>query len=173
VNFFEAYETGQIEPSGTPAQPGEKSNQALVDLLKEGQRRSQHWKCAWASYCQHYGGGIHDPGKHKTSFLVGFLDFLGQNANIGPDGSLGMMMPPEVHLNKRQRTGGQGPAGPPQTGDPEKDALVVKVKTHQRKGEVQNKEWENFCDINHGGVRDPVRHEKEVLVHFLQMHGLV
>lgn len=65
-----------------------RDNTQLISLLKEGQRRSQHWKYAWSGYCQQYGGGINDPSKHKPQFLVSFLDFLGQSGTIHADGSL-------------------------------------------------------------------------------------
>jgi len=54
----------------------------MPGLFKEGQRKSSNWKYAWASYCQTYGGGINDPKKHEASFLVGFLDFLGQRGQM-------------------------------------------------------------------------------------------
>lgn len=181
LRFFEAWERGEIEPSQNPPGVGENRSQQLVELLKEGQRRSQHWKAAWATYCQSYGGGVHDPAKHKQSFLVGFLDFLGSHGTIAPDGTIngllvvgnGSSAPP---LHKRQRVGVMAPGMPgyapsgwatPGSGDPQKDALVLRIKAHQRQGEMQNKEWESFCDLNHSGVRDPVRHDKEVLMHFV------
>lgn len=98
LQFLEAYQRGELSAQSTdeslsivPADLGGrgiKDNSILIDLLKEGQRRSQHWKHAWSGYCQQFGGGVNDPSKHKTHFLVSFLDFLGQHGTLSPEGSV-------------------------------------------------------------------------------------
>lgn len=166
-------------------------NTALADLVKEGQRRSTHWKQAWASYCQHYGGGLHDPMKHEQSFLVGFLDFLGQRGTMSFEMGVPMAMlqggiPDRGSLRSRPRgagpmmygIGGMGGAalgslgGGGGSGNPARDALAVRVKAWQRSGESQRQAWWAYCDEHLGGVRDPVRHEQEVLQTFLNQHGV-
>lgn len=100
--FLEAYQNGELsvqktddsgslvlaEPGGKGGGKDNRDNSILIDLLKEGQRRSQHWKHAWSGYCQQFGGGVNDPSKHKTNFLVSFLDYLGQHGTLNGDGSL-------------------------------------------------------------------------------------
>jgi len=160
----------------------------LSDLFKEGQRKSQHWKTTWAQYCQHYGGGVNDPAKHETSFLVGFMDLLGQRGNMAlqmmsPMMGMGMVpMPGSMSSErplKRMRIGGgsmysgSGYGGAQHSsGDPIKDQLVAQVKSYQRSGEEQKHQWWNFCDLQLGGVRDPMRHDGATLQNFLSLHGV-
>lgn len=173
-----------------------RDNTALISLMKEGQRRSQHWKVAWSGYCQMYGGGVNDPAKHKGHFLTSFLDFLGEQGTMGPDGSL-MPFPGMVSGDgcwgerpaKRHRgdagwanqaychalwAGGasHGRFAGPGGGDPTKDALVVRIKAYQRQADANREEWQNFCDELHGGVRDPARHSVEILERFVAQSGM-
>eukprot|EP00928_Gymnodinium_smaydae_P087963 TRINITY_DN72127_c0_g1_i1.p1 TRINITY_DN72127_c0_g1~~TRINITY_DN72127_c0_g1_i1.p1 ORF type:complete len:163 (+),score=21.17 TRINITY_DN72127_c0_g1_i1:147-635(+) len=83
-NFVTSYN------SGVRLESLEKSH--LAELFKEGQRRSTNFKQAWANYCSMYGSNKHDPTKHDTSFLVGFLDFLGHRASMSF--TVGGFMPP-------------------------------------------------------------------------------
>eukprot|EP00406_Dinophysis_acuminata_P070022 CAMPEP_0179272576 /NCGR_PEP_ID=MMETSP0797-20121207/32573_1 /TAXON_ID=47934 /ORGANISM="Dinophysis acuminata, Strain DAEP01" /LENGTH=250 /DNA_ID=CAMNT_0020980985 /DNA_START=59 /DNA_END=811 /DNA_ORIENTATION=- len=187
LKFMEGYQGGHLAPTQPAAAAGEQHSQGLVDLIKEGQRRSQHWKATWATYCMHYGGGINDPAKHKQAVLVGFLDFLGQHGAIAGSGpampSMMAVMPPPAdgeRLQKRPRVGAPmmqqlpapgmmpAPGGmmAKASGGPEKESLVNRIKAYQRQGELQKVDWGNFCDKNHGGVRDPARHDLQVLQQF-------
>merc|ERR1712224_472104 len=58
--------------------------------------------------------------------------------------------PPEPPA-KRQK--GQ----PVNTGDPQKDALIEKIKAFQRCGEEQRQAWWNFAEAQPGKHRDPLR----------------
>jgi len=139
----------------------------LAELFKEGQRKSTNWKNTWAQYCQHYGGGVHDPGKHEINFLVGFLDFLGQRGNLALSMMSSMMGVPMWQPN---------PMAPPakraRVGDHEKDQLVLRVKAYQRSGEDGKQNWWTYCDNQLGGVRDPARHDCTTLQQFIAAHGV-
>lgn len=171
------------------------TNANLAELFKEGQRKSANWKSAWAQYCQHYGGGMHDPGKHEVSFLVGFLDFLGQRGHMAltmlpQSPMLGMPGVVGAAPSKRPRPGmgqgggltgvyapgglGSGPSigAAPSTGDPMKDQLITRVKTYQRSGDEGKQQWWSYCDAQLGGVRDPARHDSAVLNQFITTHGV-
>eukprot|EP00927_Polykrikos_kofoidii_P056693 TRINITY_DN50781_c0_g1_i1.p1 TRINITY_DN50781_c0_g1~~TRINITY_DN50781_c0_g1_i1.p1 ORF type:complete len:437 (-),score=86.61 TRINITY_DN50781_c0_g1_i1:113-1348(-) len=50
----------------------------LVEFVKCGQRQSAHWKAAWHSYCDSQGGGFKDPARHEESFVLGFIEYVGQ-----------------------------------------------------------------------------------------------
>jgi len=56
--------------------------------------------------------------------------------------------------------------GPPQ--DSQHADLVRRVKTLQRKDEVQRRQWWRWCEAMGEGVRDPRRHTSEFLHEFLQ-----
>merc|ERR1711957_303836 len=57
------------------------------------------------------------------------------------------------------------------SGDAMKDKLVMQVKDYQRSGEEQKQTWWSFCDEAMGGIRDPAKHEKNVLQQFLRSQG--
>mmetsp|Transcript_36353 Transcript_36353/g.86937 ORF Transcript_36353/g.86937 Transcript_36353/m.86937 type:complete len:129 (-) Transcript_36353:120-506(-) len=127
---------------------------------------------------------MNDPEKKDVNFLVGFLDFLGQNGNMdqpvvpanggffnfrsAPVSAAGM--PPA----KRQRTDGSNGmmALPPPTSEPGKDALVQRIKTYQRSGEDAKQGWWAHCDQLLGGVRDPARHDLDMLQQFVESYGV-
>mmetsp|Transcript_70333 Transcript_70333/g.205703 ORF Transcript_70333/g.205703 Transcript_70333/m.205703 type:complete len:298 (+) Transcript_70333:60-953(+) len=168
---------------------------SLVDFVKEGQRKSAHWKQAWSLYCQSYGAGINDPSKHNQQFLVAFLDFLGQNGvaafgsapptpGADPTGTVPGADAAE-RLLKRPRTTAPGmpvpglfpgvmpmpmPVVGVSTGDLEKDALVMRVKAFQRSGDAQRQLWSDYCDERLNGKRDPVKHDKIILETFLAIN---
>merc|ERR1712232_855443 len=99
----------------------------LAELFKEGQRKSANFKQAWAQYCQMYGSNKHDPAKYDTTFLVGFLNYLGQRGSLAfqMSGILGGM------------PGSRGYDGNIiSTGDPTKDSLIQKVKHFQKSSAV-------------------------------------
>jgi len=52
------------------------------------------------------------------------------------------------------------------TGDPQKDALVEKIKAFQRSGEEQKQAWWSFCDQQQAKFRDPARQDIETLQMF-------
>lgn len=154
----------------------------LAELFKEGQRKSAPWKSAWAQYGQVYGGGVNDPAKHEAEFLVGFMDFLGQRGllamqmiapNLAAPTPAAAAPPTGV---KRPRTasatGGAPAAAPAASGDPLKDALVIRVKAYQRSGDDAKAAWATYCDAQLGGVRDPARHDSVTLSQFVVAYGI-
>eukprot|EP00747_Dinoflagellata_sp_TGD_P165008 gnl/TRDRNA2_/TRDRNA2_185753_c0_seq1.p1 gnl/TRDRNA2_/TRDRNA2_185753_c0~~gnl/TRDRNA2_/TRDRNA2_185753_c0_seq1.p1 ORF type:complete len:222 (-),score=35.11 gnl/TRDRNA2_/TRDRNA2_185753_c0_seq1:76-741(-) len=165
---------------------GEKFQSANTDLamlMKEGQRKSVHFKTAWSAYCANYGGGKNDPMKHDAAYMVSFLDFLGQRGTMG----LGMMTPmgmggggpPGYGDIYGKGYGGGGPpmkrarAGPANTGDARKDELVEKVKAFQRSGQANKEMWWAHADAVLGGIRDPAKHDSATLDQFLSSAGFV
>jgi len=150
----------------------------LGELVKEGQKKSKNWKSVWSQYCQLYGGGMNDPVRHDTSFLVGFIDFVAQRASM----SLGTPMIGSEPPAKRMRHGDWSSDWGMSTGltamdmqvgpmNPTKDQLVMRVKGYQRQGEAAKEKWASFCDTHFGGVRDPNRHDAATLQQFLYFAG--
>lgn len=165
----------------------------LPGFIKMGQKQSQAFKVAWQTFCGAYGGGINDPNRHDASYISGFADYLGQlaQADLGaqaaqagfpmPGFGGGMSMGKGMGKGmgkKRPADGGMGMGGaPPQkkaapvsSGDPEKDTLVTRVKELQRRDASLKQAWWTFCDEQLGGVKDPNKHEKEILQEFLTTH---
>mmetsp|Transcript_122768 Transcript_122768/g.342073 ORF Transcript_122768/g.342073 Transcript_122768/m.342073 type:complete len:253 (+) Transcript_122768:133-891(+) len=204
-SFIDKYNGGQRFDASMAAvvvpNPQVNLNSNLALLFKEGQRKSQHFRNSWSTYCQHYGGGRNDPEKHEVSFLAGFLDFLGQRGNM----ALAMLPPPPTAVQgagaflpptgppvKRQRLDAMGvvgamgttpglpgayAAGPgvlavQTTGDPVKDALVARIKAYQRSSEDARVHWSAHCDQQLGGVRDPARHDVNTLQMFIASYGV-
>jgi len=54
------------------------------------------------------------------------------------------------------------------TGDPAKDALIMKVKEIQRSGKDGRSVWEKYCDLIRTGNRDPKLHTPSSLKNFLE-----
>lgn len=145
--------------SGVRLESAEKAT--LAAFFKEGQRKSANFKQCWASYCQVYGQGKHDPAKHEASFLIGFLDYL------GTQGSIAMQLGTGGYFKGTGK--GTMLLG---SSDPMKDQLVQKVKSYQRSGPDQKQAWWDYCDNSLGGVRDPSKHAAGTLKQFLQSHAV-
>lgn len=156
---------------------------SLQDFVKTGQRHSGPWKAAWQTYCVLYGSGFNDPAKYDESFIVGFIDYVGQLAA----GDLGAMTEHTSDTQVGAISGMKRPLGgatsqPPAkravtgaskgyvSGDAEKAELVDKVKALQRTDPEAKGAWWAFCDENMQGVKDPNRHEKETLQQFLSSY---
>lgn len=166
----------------------------LQSFVKMGQKSSRSFKDGWAMYCQMYGGGLNDPAKHDPTYIVEFINWLGQlaQAELGAHQVSSMMMAPQMMAGPVGGMPGRGAgarrmaqpammfgAEPPRKkaktaaggggggGDAEKANLVEKVKNLQRKDADTKEAWWKFTDEFHGGVHDPNRHEKETLLEFL------
>ena len=165
---YEASAAGGGRAGGAAAGAGAGSAD-LGLLFKEGQRKSHNWKAAWAAYTQVYGGGMNDPTKHDSSFLVSFLDFLGQQGYLAlapAAGGAAVAGPPA----KRARTDSAAAFAPAAGGA---DAgLVQRVKNFQRSGQAQKEAWWSFVETNCNGLRDPARHENATLQAFITSHGV-
>jgi len=177
VQTLQAPASGQSYPSQLMT-----SDDGMMPILfKEGQSKSSNWKCAWWAYCQTYGGGVNDPMKHETNFLSGFLDFVGQQGALAlsvsgtapvPKGSAAdpaakrakLAVDSSALVSLGVASGFGQPAPAP---DAEKADLITRVKDYQRQGEAQKTEWGVFCDTHLGGIRDPARHDANVLQQFL------
>jgi hypothetical protein len=145
-------------------------------------------------YCQMYGGALNDPQRHDPQYIVGFMQYLGQlamhdlsmqqqamyappmmNAPVGgmgrkrPAMDAGMSYGGAPPKKGAGRSGGKG-GGAPDSDDPEKAALVDKIKALQRADKSTKEAWWAFTDEHHNGVHDPNRHSTEVLAEFLSQY---
>mmetsp|Transcript_58392 Transcript_58392/g.107789 ORF Transcript_58392/g.107789 Transcript_58392/m.107789 type:complete len:261 (+) Transcript_58392:57-839(+) len=182
--------TGAVAPvvlsQAGPAPP-------LAQLVKEGQKKSQSWKQAWATYCMQFGNGVNDPMKHDMNFIVSFLDYAGQLVSAQLDGGMVPATPDFAPIGdrpgKRPRptsaVGASGGAGgwdssayeasnAQDSGDSsyEKQALVARIKAFQRASDAQKRMWWTHCDESLGGVRDPARHDPALLEAFCNTYGV-
>jgi len=164
------YETPANGGAAAAASPGAGIGSVELGLLfKEGQRKSHNWKSAWAAYTQIYGRGMNDPTKHDTSFLVSFLDFLGQQGYLAlapAAGTAAAVGPPA----KRARM--DSPAGFSPAAGGVVSSLADRVKNFQRSGPAQKEAWWNFVDTHYKGLRDPARHDNATLEAFIASHGV-
>merc|ERR1712183_65847 len=53
-----------------------------------------------------------------------------------------------------------------------KESLVNAIKTYQRGGDENKQNWGNFCTERLNDVRDPARHDANVLQSFCDMFGI-
>jgi len=194
-SFIENYSAGKrFEPAvpvaragGGGGNGGVGSGGSLAQLCKEGQRKSQHWKQAWAQYCLHYGGGRNDPDRHDVTFITGFLDYIAGRGVM----ALSAMAPANAVWGppaKRPRTTAPTPTAATPTYSPVgvagmagpaagamgqgKEGLVHRVKTFQRSGDEAKQQWGAYCDEHLGGVRDPNRHDMATLKQFVDAYGI-
>merc|ERR550532_3523135 len=84
----------------------------------------------------------------------------------GGGGKGGNSWSDDAPMAKRPRVGGAD------TGDPEKDELINRIKAFQRGGQEQKEVWWNYCDTHLGGNRDPARHDVNTLEDFAVCHGV-
>lgn len=167
-----------------PAAAGQGGD--LASLIKLGQKSSVQWKTAWQAYCSAYGGGINDPTRHEASYLTSFLDFAGGAASqMLQSSGVAVAAPPmpgvyaAAPMAGRKRPASETFAdygAPPMKMaapggvDADKEQLVARVKTLQRRDADTKQAWWTYCDEQHRGVRDPARHEKETLLQFLSTY---
>lgn len=52
-----------------------------------------------------------------------------------------------------------------------KEELVAQIKALQRSSQEAKEAWWAFCDESSGGVRDPARHDENILAQFISLHG--
>eukprot|EP00397_Hematodinium_sp_SG-2012_P009271 GEMP01009351.1.p1 GENE.GEMP01009351.1~~GEMP01009351.1.p1 ORF type:complete len:377 (+),score=56.13 GEMP01009351.1:268-1398(+) len=95
-----------------------------VKTLQKGGYREQ-----WAVFCDTYGNGTRDPGRHDQTFLAGFVTY--------------------IH-------GGGAPSAT-YSATPVTAECVNEVKTFQRQGFREH--WASYCDAYGGGIRDPNRQD--------------
>jgi len=175
-NFIANYQSGsRIQASG---------GDEWAPQIKEFQRKSPNFKACWASYCETYGDGKSDPAKKSKDFIIQFIDFMSLQTLHALNGvatagafaptrmvapsTAGYLMPPA----KRPRTDSSGGQAVASGSDPQKQALVDRIKTFQRADPSQKEAWGSHCDINLGGVRDPARHDAVTLQDFVDNYGV-
>jgi len=158
-----------------------------TDFIKFGQRVSENFKSAWRSYCTLHGNGFFDPAKYDDNFVKGFIEAIGalaaeelgaqvESAGVDADAlrssavAAKRLAPSAGPPAKRAAPAGAVSYGG--GGDPEKDALVQQVKDLQRSSADAKQAWWAHCDTELGGVKDPNRHDAEVLQNFLYSQGV-
>jgi len=158
----------------------------LAGAIKLGQKHSPAYKAAWSQYCAMYGGGLNDPNRHDPSYIVSFIDYIGQlaQADLGAAAAQAQFMPqPRMGGGmggKRSFDAGYGGhIGEPSRkkaavsrggGGDDKAALVDRVKALQRRDPDTKAAWWAFTDEHHGGAHDPNRHDADVLKDFLSQY---
>jgi len=160
----------------------------LAEVIKIGQRVSASWKNAWVLFCKVKGNGVYDPLKHPKEFLQSFLEFLGAHGANGlqdPHATFTMstlsqatMVPPpkrpclgtpqQQHSGVQHADSNNFVAWATDTSESTLDELAEDVKKLQRVDPMRKWQWSEFCDQHGGGVKDPMRHNVEMLQAFLQ-----
>jgi len=114
----------------------------LVATLKQLQRSDAAAKESWGAFCDAELGGVRDPNRHDAGTLQRFLDM-----------------------------NGGGGAGSVQHQGKSKADLVEALKNLQRTDSAVKEKWGAFCDAQLKGVRDPNKHDVDVLQRFLSTHS--
>lgn len=168
----------------------------LQEFVKTGQRQSIGWKTAWQSFCTLYGNGFSDPAKVEESFIKSFMDYAAglasadlanlaaeQGITLDASGLAAGAAPGKRPLGEsslppaKRHAVGAGPSPTPAqvsasaVSDPEKAHLVEKVKMLQRSNADAKDAWTSYCEEHSRGIRDPARHEKDILQQFLATYG--
>lgn len=150
---------------------GGGASSPMADFIKTGQRASPKWKAVWQTYCTANGNDKFDPNRYDDAFIVGFIDYLSNLAEL--DG--GASITAGAGGAKRSAAGwGGGPMGKrPNMGqiDSAKMECVNKVKQLQRSDPAGKEAWWNFADTQLAGVRDPSRHDASTLQQFLDTYS--
>jgi len=206
MTFITKYRSGErfqvpegMEGKGGGKGGGDRGNEDLGAMFKVFQRKSKCFKDTWATYCDLYGTGKHDPTKNPQEFLIGFMDFVcrqggmalgnlgGPPVGEGPQGPAAQFQtglePPQKKMRvgtleivpPRAFSGGGAPGGGAVfggSGDPTKDLLVQRVKQFQRSGEHGKEAWHTYADTCMNGVRDPNKHDVDSLQNFIHLNGV-
>lgn len=196
--FFHEYESGTIsalaaamQASNAASRPLPKAlpeQHELAEVIKIGQRVSVSWKNAWVLFCKVKGNGVYDPLKHPKEFLQSYLEFLGAHGTTAlqePNATFAMTTPPQaamvpplkrprLGIPQQQHSGIQHAlshnveAWATETSEPNLAELAEEVKRLQRIDPTRKQQWSEFCDLHGGGVKDPMRHNLEMLQTFMQ-----
>lgn len=167
--FLSSYKTGM-------RLPGEAEGLKIENVTKALQRRSRTFKDVWQKYCDVQGGGKHDPSKHQSQYHMEFYNFLSTTVTdilqcLAEGQDISSQISEETPVIKRLRMlPGLAPSALPDHAvavpGVAKEALVQQIKAYQRMGTEQKQCWENYCDTQLRGVRDPNRHDTNALLQF-------
>jgi len=125
------------------------SSDGIVAQVKEWQRQSKANNEEWTAYCDTFGEGICDPGKHSSGFLRAALRDLG----IGSQSRLG-----------NGKGGGKGGGGSSSNAGP----LTETVRSLQRSSPQAGKAWRKHCDMHgNAGVYDPAAYPAQFLKDYI------
>jgi len=168
-------------------------NAELVRHAKNVGSSSPEAKQAWIDLCEAEGGGFRDPRKHEAWFLQKYLDMMGGSHVAQP-------APERRQLVAEVKAMQKGSASAKQRWvefcvercnsvyDPKSiraellrqwldemesaaaPDLVRRVKTLQSKSAAFIADWNDVCDREGCGTRDPLRHDNTFLRQFLDEH---
>lgn len=140
----------------------------LIEQVKEAQSSSRDVNQAWNEYCNNEGDGTRDPRRHPASFLRRFLESIDDGPSP-PRGGKGRGRADEEEED-------DDPLGLPWKKGKSRekrwqesswDELVQFVRSSQSGSRRTNELWNDFCDAEGGGTRDPSRHNTAFLREFL------
>merc|ERR1719272_2649417 len=134
----------------------------IVDLFKEGQRKSKAFKQGWATYRMNTGLQKDDPAQNTEKDLVGYLEFISTAATSIMSGGMA------GGGGAAAAWGGAPPAKKANTGG---NSLVDKIKAYQKQGETEKQNWWTFA-AQYGTDKDPARFEADVLQQFASTYGV-
>lgn len=128
---------------------------AVIDLIKQGQRKCPEWQTEWNQWCTDNANGHMDPSSHKPIFLVAFVFAFGLSKMVsfqwatGYFGALGQLAKP---------------------------LLVNIVKKGQAISEEWRNAWSDFVDSKSKGdklpMKDPKLQESGSLLEFFDTVGI-
>eukprot|EP00756_Hemistasia_phaeocysticola_P002582 Hpha_TRINITY_DN11764_c0_g1::TRINITY_DN11764_c0_g1_i1::g.31615::m.31615 len=145
---------------------------ALVDIIKQGQRHNDTWRRAWAMWCQKHAQGCKDPLRLTEEQLVLAVRDLGDPTGSGLVQSAGQYFPglaPPVKVATRTHGVPTLKPGRPAVLPP-REVLVATIKDLQRNNSQFRDMW-NCLVLHHGGARDPNRHEAGLLYDAIDIHA--
>merc|ERR1719215_1514332 len=126
----------------------------VVAQLKAYQRLGNQQCDLWCLYADTYLGGLRDPMAHETNTLEEFC----VNHQV-----------PSMDQCQALLASAGGPGGMQnQFMDPEKEAVIARVKNFQKLSRDNAALWLAFC----GRTRDPTRHEVSKLHEFCQLYNI-
>jgi len=133
ADFLERYDDGR-----------EFKNYPIVELIKEGCRKSNKFAEAWNKFCHVCADGRTDPACHDKRKIADFLDIAGRGVS--------QYLDPADH-NK-------------------KEDLIQKVKAFQRLGKKEASMWNDYCAEHQNQIRDPRRQDLAALEKFLDEYAV-
>ena len=141
----------------------------IVKRIKSGQRTAPMWSRAWLNYISKNGNGNSDPAEYDEKFLCDFVNWLVLPGSMEMGG--GMQSSSGTSADTSIGKCSKEPMGVG-TRDSQKDDLVRKIKSFQRRSAPQTAAWWKYAEEELGGVRDPAKHDVIILEQFCEKHGI-
>eukprot|EP00929_Paragymnodinium_shiwhaense_P009776 TRINITY_DN1140_c0_g1_i1.p1 TRINITY_DN1140_c0_g1~~TRINITY_DN1140_c0_g1_i1.p1 ORF type:complete len:238 (+),score=71.90 TRINITY_DN1140_c0_g1_i1:83-796(+) len=116
---------------------------ALIQKIKDLQRKDPEAKKQWWSYCAAEGGNIRDPAKHNEAFLGEFITNFESGMRI------------EL----------------PEDSFSDKEKIAELIKLGNRKSTSWKAAWDMYCRGFGGGKMDPHKHDEQYISGFFDQLG--